>query len=72
MLVISPNSLEKIVSVVSEPDTTGCYLCIRNQTKDAMPQMIFSPAVAVEIKALIDDLGLVFSGMNEDFEYDND
>ena len=37
-----------------------------------MPQLNFTPAIAAEVKALIEDLGLVFSGMNEDFEYDND
>jgi hypothetical protein len=30
-----------------------------------MPQMNFTPAVAAEVLALIDDLGLVFTGVTE-------
>jgi len=59
-----------LFSQVSRVDTTGLYLCSRNQTDDAMPQMNFTPAIAAEVKALIDDLGLVFSGLIEDGEDD--
>ena len=34
--------------------------------------MNFTPAVAAEIKALIDDLDLVFTGVTESLEDDND
>ena len=33
-----------------------------------MPQTNFTPAIAAEVKALIDDLDLVFSGLIEDGE----
>lgn len=39
-------------------DTTYPYLCIRKQNNKDMEQLNFTPAVAAEILALIEDLDL--------------
>ena len=49
----------------------GCTFASGNIKNKGMPQMNFTPAVAAEIKALIDDLGLVFTGVTESLEDDN-
>ena len=43
----------------------GGTFAFGNKQKDTMPQMNFTPAIAAEVMALIDDLGLVFTGVTE-------
>ena len=43
----------------------GRTFAFGNKQKDTMPQMNFTPAIAAEVMALIDDLGLVFTGVTE-------
>lgn len=49
----------------------GCTFAIGNIKNKGMPQMNFTPAVAAEVMALIDDLGLEFTGVTEAFDNEN-